>query len=54
MKKTINYAIIKNIILLVVFLEIALFCFFATNKIVDLKGRVDKLETQIIQLQGDK
>ncbi len=46
--------IIRNVIWLIVIIECIALTWLITNKIVDLKGRVEKLETQIVELQGDK
>ena len=55
MKKQVKLLdIFRFILLSIVLIEIIVLTLLMTNKIVDLKGRVDKLETQIIELQGDK
>lgn len=46
--------IIRNILLLIVFIEFTLLVLVGTNKLVELKERVDKLETQIVELQEGK
>ena len=46
--------IIRNILLLIVFIEFTLLVLVGTNKLVELKDRVDKLETQIVELKGDR
>jgi hypothetical protein len=55
MKKQVKLLdIFRFILLTIVLVEIIALTFLMTNKIIELKGRVDKLETQIVELKGDK
>ena len=55
MKKQVKLLdIFRFILLTIVLVEIIVLTFLMTNKIIELKGRVEKLETQIVELKGGK